>query len=178
MDAQKRAIFARVVVLFRRLGGWYFSFFFRVREHAPPKTNFRCVHEQRGGFPFFPPNSSGVVSRTGHACTHARTHAHAPTTERRRTTRRVVRRRGWLDVITSGQGNTERTLTAASPPPLCFPIATPLQGGRPKRRSGLLFLILLVPSPLLSSSSSCFCTRTFHIMTVEAPTTTNRLRVV
>ena len=147
MDAQKRANVARVVSSF--WGGWYFSFFFRVREHAPPKTNFRCVHEQRGGFRSFPPNSSGVVSRTGHACTHARTHAHAPTTtERRRTTRRVVRRRGWLDdVLTSGQGNTERTLTAASAPPLCVPIATPLQGGRPKRRSGLLFRSCL--SPLL-----------------------------
>ena len=36
---------------------------FCVREHRQ-KQIFRCVHEQRGKFPFCPPNCGGVVSRT------------------------------------------------------------------------------------------------------------------
>ena len=38
--------------------------FFPVSEHSLKKKS-RCVHEQRGGFRFCPPNSGGVVLRTG-----------------------------------------------------------------------------------------------------------------
>ena len=76
MDAQKRANVARVVSSF--WGGWYFSFFFRVREHAPPKTNFRCVFTNKEGV-FVLSHRTPVTSFRALATparTHARTHTH------------------------------------------------------------------------------------------------------
>ena len=71
------------------------------RTHACPRTDSHC--------------SRRIAPRL-----HARTHARARTNDRRRTTRRADRR-GVADWKTAGQGNMERTLTAAAPPPLCDP---------------------------------------------------------
>ena len=161
-------------VLFRRFGGGGIFRFFFVSVNTHRQKRISAVFTNKEGV-FVLSHRTPVASFRALATparTHARTHTHRrrPSDDERRGAWSAGVA-GWMMCLLQDRGIRSARSPLRRPPLFASLSPRPCKAAAPKGGPAFCF-DLACPSPLLSSSSSsccCFCTRTFHIMTAEAP---------